>query len=396
MYDLLKKKYEELVFSLIEPVFQKILSFSWKTKALTLMLTALIAWGHENLAEVERAAMVASNAAIIILNPSAHPPISNATEIRRNDVAKRITSVNTSEIHTSEDGSYTGWVAAQTLLAISSSQKNKESVERLIKTIRKTQIRKCLCWGESNTDKEDDAWIFISGWVMAALAESNTSSTDAEIDYLLENQNTNGSWNAIGGARNDDDFPSTYTTAWSVIGLSKQLESKLAKNQSQRDKMKIAIDRATSWLLVNRASGARWKPYPNMKSSTASESISGLVVYALNLARPDDITDVRKAWLENLPNTVYPASAGETKFTQLWRGAHLQTDHFIQLTMPWTLIATIDSYKDGDLIQKSKALHWIEATLMHNSVKDADREQNNWWRSELLIALNHAREKSAP
>lgn len=49
------------------------------------------------------------------------------------------------------------------------------------------------------------------------------------------------------------------------------------------------------------------------------------------------------------------------------------------------LIAIIDVYPSENLFQRGKALQWLEKTLDHESVADADREEReeyNWWRAE--------------
>jgi hypothetical protein len=67
---------------------------------------------------------------------------------------------------------------------------------------------------------------------------------------------------------------------------------------------------------------------------------------------------------------------------------------FTQIKLPWLLIATADAYANGSLLQRVKALSWIEQVLAQDGVTNSDTEPDNWWRAEVLYALRYVLEQN--
>jgi hypothetical protein len=307
---------------------------------------------------------------------------------RINGARTRLLAANINDANLVGSGGLTGWSAAQVLLAVAQPGPRSAEEDSLITYVRATRLSGCSCWPELNDEDERHAWTFVSGWVMAALAEKKAASTEQELAFLLQQQNTSGSWSSI-PKLGPGPYESVYTTSWAVMGLVMQLDAGLVADAKLAAQARRAVQRGAAWLLSKRGANARWKPYPHLASSSISGSISGLALHTLHLAVPDLAADVDQAWLDNLPASAVPASLGENYYVEIKQSSTRQIDHFVQLTMPWMLIATIDAYPNGNLLQKARALSWVERTLGHESVKNADAEQENWWRGELLIALNH-------
>jgi hypothetical protein len=222
---------------------------------------------------------------------------------------------------------------------------------------------------------------------MAALAELGVPVSQEEIDYVLSKQDQREGWWSTFSDSSQYQYASAYTTAWIIIGLAEQRRRELLGAEDTK-RATSAIAQAANWLLQHRGrNNARWKPYPNLASASESESISGLVVHALHISGAVPTNEVDKEWLDNLPEKRIAASDVENNYLELKGPTRVLLDHFVQIKLPWVLIATGDAYESGDVWEKGKALRWIETNISDKGVTSADANENNWWRAELLYAL---------
>jgi hypothetical protein len=60
------------------------------------------------------------------------------------------------------------------------------------------------------------------------------------------------------------------------------------------------------------------------------------------------------------------------------------------------LVATVDAYPQGDLLHRMHAMEWLENSLNHQSVVNADSVDAAWWRAELLYSLNYVLDHYVP
>lgn len=388
MFDYLRKFYDRLVSSVLDPVAEWVLALSWAKRCMILLFISIgfVAW--RNPAPVKDAASFLTHALRVARAGSTGIPLTTGLSQHTSSIRARLLATNSNDVNLVSSGGITGWSSAQILMAISRPGKATIDEERLIRYIRATRLPGCNCWPELNGDDERHAWTFVSGWVMAALARKQVPASAGELAFLLDQQNPDGSWSSI-PQQNLSAYASVYTTAWAVIGLLAQAEAGLLPDQETASSARASAKRGAAWLLNNRLSNARWKSYPNLQSSSISESISGVAMHALHLAVPEQMEEIDKTWLNSLQDSPVPASTAEKNYVEIKRGGTLYIDHFEQLTMPWMLIATVDAYVHGTLLQKTRALAWVEGTLSHESVANADLQPDNWWRAELLIALNY-------
>jgi hypothetical protein len=388
MLDYLRKFNEQLIASVLDPAAKWILGLSWLKRlvALLVILGGIALWQHP--AVVQDFASYSGRLVRVARADPTRLPLEKKLLKRINAARTRLLAANINDANLVGSGGLTGWSAAQVLLAVAQPGPRSAEEDSLITYVRATRLSGCSCWPELNDEDERHAWTFVSGWVMAALAEKKAASTEQELAFLLQQQNTSGSWSSI-PKLGPGPYESVYTTSWAVMGLVMQLDAGLVADAKLAAQARRAVQRGAAWLLSKRGANARWKPYPHLASSSISGSISGLALHTLHLAVPDLAADVDQAWLDNLPASAVPASLGENYYVEIKQSSTRQIDHFVQLTMPWMLIATVDAYPNGNLLQKARALSWVERTLGHESVKNADAEQENWWRGELLIALNH-------
>src|SRR5262249_47671728 len=147
----------------------------------------------------------------------------------------------------------------------------------------------CFCWTELDEQPRVEVVAYISGWAMTAFADVGQPLTAADLDYLLKRQNGAGWWPMYpeSGA---SQYPSTYSTAWLALGLSKQRAAGLVANE-RRAAVDSAIRRATEWLLRSR-DGARWKSHPGAPDTDTPEALSGLTLHVLHEVGASDLSDV--------------------------------------------------------------------------------------------------------
>lgn len=389
MLEYFSKKYEELFSSVLDPVFKRVMCAPWWVKLLSLALMGSGYWAAQNPELLEKRARELRTFVRVIGQEGTRPIQSEQAQERLSDVRRRLLRSNRNDVNVISTGTITAWSAAQAVVSLDDDIDSEDEKKRFLAFIAKTRLPACACWAELNNEGEDRAWTFISGWVLMAKASSAVVADAEEVRFLLKNQNADGSWQP--SPRSDDPrYKSTYTTAWAALGLHAQSQLMRKQNPEAARQLAESAERAASWLLNNRQEKCRWRPYPNLKSSSPSGSVSGLVLHALHTIIPAELNGIDEEWLDNLPEVTIPASVGENSYVELFQGGRTQIDHFVQLTMPWMLIGTIDAYGSGTLLQKVRALNWMEDLILHESVKNADAEQSNWWRAELGLAINHA------
>jgi hypothetical protein len=165
-----------------------------------------------------------------------------------------------------------------------------------------------------------------------------------------------------------------------------------------RDGINAALDRAQGWLIQNGdRERARWKFYPLILDSSETESDSGLVLYALqNLAATDhDETnaDLSQAWLRSLPGG-FPRRTSDMELSGEWFdiGAGSTFDSVRHLKLPWLVIGTVVSYRDGKLTQRVQALR-----LLDDAVEKQDWGVGGTWtyqRAEMLLAITELQRRT--
>ena len=207
--------------------------------------------------------------------------------------------------------------------------------------------------------------------------------------FILKEQKRDGWW-AVFQATDDQANASTFGTAWALIGLQTQLQNKLIP-QTMEEEVSNAIGKGSNWLIRHRESGSRWKDYPFHEKGEKSDSLSGLVMHALHLTAPNSITQLKKDWLNKLELSKVPSSR-ERSQSFLWvrvrGGAPGQG-------LLRSNCATVDVDRNSgrvrcrQLLERTRALLWMERALNQESVIHADTQVDNWWRAEFLLALRY-------
>jgi hypothetical protein len=357
---------------------------SWQGRTLFLVLAALVALAAAHWNSLPLYYRSAAAFGKIVTSAPTQIPLDSSLTLKIRETSRRLAEGLRGDLNDPENlYPPSAWTLAQLTAASNGMIKIKPEVVRAY--IRNTEKIACNCWQETPDGLPNVA---VSGWVLFALAELNFPATEAELRFFLKEQKRDGWWSVF-QVTDDEANASTFGTAWALIALQTQLRNKLIPQIMEED-VSNAIGKGSDWLIRQRGIGNRWKDYPFHKNGENSDSLSGLVMHALHLTAPDSITQLKKDWLDNLPSKV--PSSRERSQSLMWvrlRGGASGQDPFVQIALPWMLIATADAYGAGDYFERTHALLWMERTLYQESVIRADTQVDNWWRAEFLLALRY-------
>jgi hypothetical protein len=382
------QKLQEVLDALLEPFWCRVsawtkdLSWQWRTLLLVLAgLVALVAAYWNSLPLFYRTAAAFGKTVTSAPTPI---PLDSSLTFKLRETSRRLAEGLRADLNDPENlDPPSAWTLAQLTAASSGMSKIKAEVVRTHFS-KNTEIA-CNCWQETSDSRPN---IAVSGWVLFALAELNFPATEAEVRFFLKEQKRDGWW-PVFQATDDQTNASTFGTAWALIGLQTQLRNKLIP-QTMEEEVSNAIGKGSSWLIRHRGSGSRWRDYPFQEKGANSDSLSGLIMHALHLTASDSIKQLKKEWLDNLPSKV-PA-AGDASQSYVWVKLRVGTpfkDDFVQIALPWMLIATADAYDVGNYFERTRTLIWMEQALYQDSVIHADTQVENWWRAEFLLALRY-------
>jgi hypothetical protein len=286
-------------------------------------------------------------------------------------------------------GVLTAWSSSQAIHALSGRGLNPGHKQAVTDFIRSVKVPGCACWHEmEGTVPGDPVCVFASGWVFSAMARMDVPAQPDELAYVLAAERGGGWWSMYPVPPGQTEFASTYATAWVILGLKAQLDKDYV-SPAQRADVEGAINRGAAWLLGVRSPNARWRPYPNIPTSKVSETISGVVLHALHRTVPDQSKAVEQLWLKNLPAELTKIADTDPVYVDIKNGEkRIGIDQFIQIRLPWMLIATADAYSSGSTLDRSEALFWLERTFAQEEMANADADLAPWWRSEFLMGIN--------
>ena len=381
-------KFMQLADSLVAPVWAWVMARSWMFRSCVLVLGGVIvlSWHKPGIVtENYRLGISTLKVAMadggLALDSDTKAKLSSTTQRLEKTVKADLMNLAGLE----------PWSIGQAIVAVEEGEQPTRPVfaQKAISLIRSNETDGCFCWAEVPRKQTDEMCTFIAGWVMLAFSRLGEPISDSEAAHVLGAQRAEGWW-PIFEDKTDEEFASTYATAWIVLGLAEMNRRELI-SFAMRSQVEDAIARGVAWLQTTRADSGKWKPYPNMANSKVSDSVSGLVLHTLHVADPSGLRDLDRDWLSSLPRDPPEATAMEGDFVVL-RGSNIaRIDHFKQIELPWMLIATVDAYPSGDVFEKGRARNWIDAALSEHSVLTADASTNNWWRAELLYALKYVR-----
>ncbi|HEY4029074.1 MAG TPA: hypothetical protein VGM25_01915 [Caulobacteraceae bacterium] len=298
------------------------------------------------------------------------------------------------DLHNPDGIGMTPWAASQAVVALPVPELAKIDVSSTTDFVLGPRFQACFCWTEDPSRTDEPRAMHISGWALSALAKMHRAPSSEELDNLLGVAFPDGSWPMFAELKSEPVAASVYATSWMLMGLVSLRDAGLVPAQS-RGKVDNAIARAQQWLLQSRRKNGRWKDFPNMVGSRPTVAISALALHALHYAKAPDLTDLDHDWLQNLPPSGLKLGDPENHYTEL--GAQkIFKDTFAQFPVEWSLVATADAFPNGALMEKVKALEWIETVTSDKTLREADASSVNWWRAELLCSVNYLYDRTAP
>jgi hypothetical protein len=378
MLDYFKKKLTELLDSLLNPFWLRLLAASWWMRLGAVGIAVGI------IASITFWSMLQPWVELAMYLPRVEFGTAGRLHLhdmsRQRETVERLSVIVAADLH-ARDPKPSVWTAAENVWVLANFVGPTREFD-LARYARAQAKQPCACWPELPDRPGDPASVFISGFVLAAMASQATKASAAEIGFLLQQQHAQGSWPMFEGVKTLE-YASTYTTAWALIGLHAQHQLADTAEQALID---AAIDRGRAWLLRVREPGARWRAYPALAGSTVSGSISGMVLHALHLLGTTSLATLDDEWLQNLP-PVPEASAVEHAYVVTQTPLGEIHDNSEQVILPWTLAATVDAYENGGLISRARALRWIDHAVSDPGVIAGDRQKDSWTRAELLYGL---------
>lgn len=382
----------QLADSLIDPIWRRILQWSWPAKALVLLiiLGIILIFSFPDSAKV--ASHLVSNLIRVVRADGATIPIDPSIFQKSKETATRLSASLDSFLQSPNKFDDSTWPAAQATVANYSTDNSCLDVNHIVSFVRSAAEPDCGCWREIPGDSGKPINIFISGWVLLALAQMDVPATQQEYLFLVNEQNFEGWWSVFPVEYNQTihNFASSYGTAMALLGLNAQLKKNLV-HPTDKELVSTAVHAGSAWLLGRRESGSRWKDYPHLVTGELSASISGVVLHALHqTTSADRLESVDSEWLDNLPPGTVSAKVADRPFVWLkTKEGKREIDAFVYIQLPWLLVGTVDAYRNGTIIQRTKALEWIETALGQTSVVTADTLPDPWWRAEILYAINY-------
>lgn len=396
MIGFIQKRIEELADSVISPVWQWVMLRSWRTRAALLLTASLCLSAFYWPATVRDRFTTARYAASIALAKDNGIPLDTVAAESSRLRLGRLTRTVQNDLGAHPGEASIPWVIAGQVVGLGLAGQPMNDKLPFAAYMRRYSVDDCFCWRQLPKEP-GQVGVFISGWVIAAFAELRVPVTMAELDSVIAIQDRKGWWPLYLGLR-EERYASTYSTALITLGLVRLQDAGLVPTE-RRKAVADAIRAGTTWLLTVRTTEARWKLYPNKPDSRMSDAVSGLIVHVLHQAKVKDLQPIDRAWLESLPSPVdVEAAAVEHTFEEMFGQDNTAIDNIVQLTVPWTLVSTVDAYEEGTIEQKAKAVAWVQAILEGSFMAKIDRGTYDWYRSEALYALAyvHAHPLMAP
>jgi hypothetical protein len=215
----------------------------------------------------------------------------------------------------------------------------------------------------------------------------------------LKNQLIDGSWSMLEIDSTITKYGSTYSTCHAILALHSSYPH--IADVVRKEKVKLSISKGVEWLLNNYTEGDKlntiiWRDYPNGNTvmSIKSLGLTGLAIHTLNVTG-HSTSLINQKWLNNLDNnrplsidvTYRELSNMQYKIIGVGFGDKYQ-DNTRHLEIPWTIIATIDAYKDATFMQKINASIWASNMVKKLDYNEISKELP-FVRAEVLIGLKY-------
>jgi serine/threonine protein kinase len=302
------------------------------------------------------------------------------------------------EFESKEDAFKTNiWTFSNFIVALSSAGFPLEA-NRLDAVLNKNQTNEG-CWMEERTGCK----MIISGWVMLAKKDLGKPFTDKQLEFVLKNQSPEG-WFPAYPFPDEPRNAATYPTSIIIWGLSEQLSHNLI-SEINKEKVQTAIIKGANWLLKTRKRQTKdfmWSACPNDNEivQMPSSGLDGTIVFIIhNIAKsglqiPDlaeNIREIDSMWLNHLSHmeTLSLEDKVDGRCNTITADGDIM-DRSIRFTVPWSIIATTESFPSGTPWQKASAMQWLDTLPISQEYKGF-----NFGTSEHLIGLSYLRKNDS-
>jgi hypothetical protein len=293
------------------------------------------------------------------------------------------------------------WVPAQVAVALSGlNLPNRKPINpsKIVSLLDKTRSSDCgiedsYCWKEGPSDDARRANVGVSAWVIYAKAHLGASAKPEEIRFLLSMQNKDDdSWPML-PCKGGPTSGSTYATAWAIMALGEQGRRGLIEEPMLAE-VNDSIRAGLFWLeSQKRAENGLWWSYPSKGwPGEISISNSGLAVHVIHEFEHEPLQEVEQKWMANLKGRRAYAYGAETFNSWVCSGKDVQRDFTRYMILPWELIATVDSYSQGNIAERARAIKLVESIILEKEKLQEEIKQEYFVAAEILIALRHLRE----
>lgn len=281
---------------------------------------------------------------------------------------------------------YVAWTIAQ--IAVSYGNVPPVDPASVRQFFEKTMDDDCGCWRETPQRQPHTG---ATGWTVYAMSTLGIPAPSRAVSFLLSLQGPEGWW-GLHPTKPEPGSASTYATAWATLALCTQMPLQQKSGSSDdTGRIKAAVDKALAWLMQSEIQDtARWYDYPANGAKMNSASISGLVLHVLaKCGATSQLERQHRKWLDGMPAAIASASTAEVSNVMVTLASGgLDFDRTRNYVLQWTMIATVDAYASGSLLQKAAARQWLERILTPALVSDEVRKQT-WVGAELLLALSN-------
>jgi hypothetical protein len=382
MLSYFQKKLEQLLDSILAPLGQRILAFSWKGRVAVLLAgAAFVAGIWQRSALLERGRQVYT-IGLAATAPVGQIPLPPGTRALARGVLMRLAQSLRPDLDRAGQPGAEAWSTAQAFLATQGVARFDSAA--LASFFATSSDSTCGCWREIPSAAYPRN-VVASAWVAYAQSRLGIQATETQLSFLTQEQHPAGWWSVF-SVEDRPEMASTYGTSWALLALAAQRQVTPAGPRSKS--IESAIDRGAGWLLANRTSGAaRWLDYPLYSQARPSLSLSGLALYTLHTVSPLAIESLDHQWLGALafPPPIAEGVESSLYWMETRDGRH--EDHFEQVVLPWMIAATVAAYPHGTLSERARAIRWLDVAVEQESVQKADTIREYWRRAELGIAL---------
>ena len=243
------------------------------------------------------------------------------------------------------------------------------------------------CWRQHPNSEVDH--IGATAWILLAFSRTGQKPDKSHIECLLTNQHTTGWWPQY-PAQDIEENASTYATALSVWALY-ELSKRHLIPQIQKTRVDAAIVAGKDWLVSHNIKDepANWRDYDRGMYGKESLGLSGLVIHVLHAIGSSSQSN-DKAWMASLPRDL-PAVNDQvaSAFPVRLAGTGVASDPTHNFTVPWLLIATVDAYPQGTLMQRAKAQRLFDKICDRSDEIQHKAYGLPWLAAELLMSLRY-------